>query len=147
MKKNKEETNEHDLDIISEVEQQIVKEKVREKEELREAAGVISDKGKAAGGVLNRLVTVNEERRNILALANFFNTEESDNVAAALKEAHRYGVPDDAIFDLVSAHMGICSQNRGRIEWGIEGLTHLNINQPDKHKFSWRGKKEEGKPS
>lgn len=141
---------EHDegIDVISAAEQRVVKQKIDEKEELREASGVTGATSKAAGSVLKQLITVNDDRRQLLALANFESKEEAGNVSACIKEAKRYGVPDDSILDLISAYMGVCSQNLGRIEWGVQALTHLDINQPSKNKFSWRGKpKEEEKPT
>lgn len=140
---------EHDegIDVLSEAEKRVVKQKVDEKAELREASGVAGAGSKAAGSVLRQLITVDDNKRNLLALANFESKEEAGIVCAAIKEAQRYGVPDDSIYDLVSAYMGVCARNRGRVEWGVEALTHLDISQPNKNKFSWRGKKEEEKPT
>lgn len=137
--------NESVDDMLTEVEKDILKRKFEEKEELRGASGVISDKGKGGGGALNKLITISEEGRQILAGGNHQDIEEADLITAALAEARRYGCDDGIIFDYVSAHCGVSSQSKSKTEWGVHALTHFDFNQqPDKNKW-WRGAKKEGK--
>ena len=133
--------------LVSEAAQDLIKAKVSEKDLLREASGVAMDKAKIAGGVLKGLVTISEEENQILAGANFRDDEEADRVAAALAEAKRYGCGSQMILRWVSAHCGVGDQRRSKTEWGIQGLTHLEINNPKGgHGFNFRNKKdEEGK--
>ena len=142
------ENGENPLDnILSQVEEQLIKSKVDEKEALREASGVISDKAKTAGGVLKALVTVGDSKDQILAMASFGSVEEADNISAALREAARYGIDDTPIYKFIINRTAVASKQMSKTEWGIQGLTHLEVNQPSSHKFNWRGKPKEEKPS
>ena len=139
---------ESEFDILTSIEDQLVKEKVAEKEAIREASGVASDKAKVAGGVLKSLVSVSESKDQILAMASHQSVEEADNVSAALREAARYGIDDSPIYKFIINRTAVASKQMSKTEWGIQGLTHLEVNQPQssKNKFSWRGQKKEDKP-
>lgn len=134
------------VDFLSQVEQEIVKEKLAEKDALREASGLVSDKAKAAAGVLKSLVTVGESKDQILAMASYGSIEEADNISAALREAARYGIDDTPIYKFIINRTAVASKQMSKTEWGVMGLTHLEINQADRHKFNWRGKPKEEKP-
>jgi len=134
-----------DSEQLTDFEKEMLKKRFDEKEELRDASGVASDKGKGGGGALNKIITISEDGRQILAGGNHQDIEEADLITAALAEARRYGCDDGIIFDYVSAHCGVSSQSKSKTEWGVHALTRLDINQPGQQKW-WRGQKKEEKP-
>lgn len=138
--------NENTLDIVAEVEKKLVRAKLDEKEELQKASGLAGDTAKGQGSALHKIITISEETRQILAMANFKDDAQAENVAAALIEADRYGCTPNMILDWVVAHCGVASQHMSKTQWGVQALTHLEINQPNQNKFSWRGKPKDNKP-
>jgi len=133
-------------EAISQVEKHLIKTKLDEKEELKEASGLASDRAKGQGKILERIITISEEARQILAMANFEDHEQASLVAACLKEAARYGCSDDMILTWVAAHTGVASRDMSKTEWVVQALTHVDIDQPSKQKHGWKGQKREEKP-
>ena len=146
MSKSKDGDDGHREDVIAEIEKHLIKEKIDEKAELMGASGVVSDKVKSQGSALHKIITISENARQILAMANFRDPEEAEDVVAALVECRRYGLSEDMVLDWVSAHCGIASQGKSVREWGVQALTHLELGTGDQHKLSWRGQKKEEKP-
>lgn len=132
---------------IASVEQKLIQTKLEEKEELlREASGVASDKAKGQGSALHKIITISEEARQVLAMANFHDDLEASQAVAAIVEAVRYGLSDAMILDWVAAHCGVSRHKQSIREWGVQALTHLEITQQSQHKLGWRGQKKEEVP-
>ena len=129
-------------EVISEIEQRLIKDKLSEKDELREASGVAGDKPKGQGSALHKIITISDDVKQLLAMANFRDPEEAENAVGAIVEAQRYGLSLDMILFWVSAHCGVVSQGKSKTEWGVQALTHLELSQAQS-KFSFKPKKEE----
>lgn len=139
--------NEDGENILTDIEKQVLKKKIDENAEMREASGLVSDRTKTAGGVLKSLVSVSDNKDQILAMASHGSVEEADNISAALREAARYGIDDTPIYKFIINRTAVASKQMSKTEWGIQGLTHLEVSQPISHKLNWRGKKQEEKPT
>lgn len=131
---------------ISDIESKLIKGKIDEKAELREASGVASDKAAKQGSALHKIITISAEARQVLAMANFHDDLEASQCVAAIVEAVRYGLSDAMILDWVAAHCGVSATKQSVREWGVQALTRLDIGQSSEHKFGWRGQKKEEKP-
>lgn len=118
-------------DFVSQLEESIIKKQIDERDEMREAAGIIGDTSKGGMGVLKSLSVASDEVRNILLTANFGSYEEAEKVAGAIAEANRYGCSLDPILDWVVAHCGVVTEQRGRVEWLVRAMTRYELNGPN----------------
>lgn len=134
-------------DFVSNLEESIVKKQMQERDEMREAAGIIGDTSKGGMGVLKSLSVAPDEVRNILLTANFMSYEEAEKVAAAICEARRYGCSLDPILDWVVAHCAISTEQRSRVEWLVRSMTRYELDGPNTSQGRshwWQGKGQNG---
>ncbi len=136
-----------DKGSVAKVEERIISDKLDDQKDMREASGVASDRAKGQGSALHKIITISEEARQVLAMANFHDDLEASNCVAAIVEAVRYGLSDAMILDWVAAHCGVSRQKQSVREWGVQALTHLEINQQSQQKIGWRGQKKEERPT
>lgn len=115
-------------DFKSEATAEYVKDQIKIKEEERQAAmGLISDSENKGGGALNKLITVADDRLQILLQGNYLDVEEADDLSAALDESARFGCETESIIQWVVIRCGVTQQMKSVREWGVTALTHLDI--------------------
>jgi len=126
-------------DALTEAEKGIIARKLAstaDGKDIASASGLVSDSAPAHAGVLKSLVTFPEDPMQILSGANFADTNEARLAVAALDEAERYGTSQGRVFKLIASLCGVPSTHKSNTEWGIQGLTHIELSRNEPNKFS-----------
>ncbi|MFC1904968.1 hypothetical protein ACFLXT_04325 [Chloroflexota bacterium] len=102
--------------------------------DMKAGEGIIAEGQKPYASVLQKIATIPEDvanYRQILLLANYLDTEESDRVSAALSEAKRYGLSIEPILDWAVNRCAVAGKHAmGRVPGIIAALTHMAYNTP-----------------